>query len=53
MNSNTLFQTELVIDIDMRVADTQTMVADIHRNILTGQKDISDQNRSVGVTHPP
>jgi hypothetical protein len=32
----------------MAVGDTQTMVADIHRRVLTGQEPSSGQNKSVG-----
>ena len=40
------FQTELVMDI-------HTMVADMHRNALTGQEGVSDQNHSVCATCYP
>jgi hypothetical protein len=55
------FQTQLVIDTHMAVGDTQrgvadaqrgientqTMVADIHRRVLTGQEPTSGQSNSV------
>ena len=37
-----------VTNTETIVTDTQTMVADIHRNILMGQKDDSGQIHSVG-----
>ena len=40
------FQTELAIN-------THTMVADIHRNVVTGEEGVSGQNRSVGATRYP
>ena len=41
------FQAELVIDI-------HEMVADMHRNVLTGQEGASSQNNSVSTTcYPP
>jgi hypothetical protein len=50
------FQTQLVIDTHMTVADTKTvvvdthtMVADMYQKALTGQ-EASDHNRSVGAT---
>ena len=61
-NSAARFQTELAIDTNIVVSDTQTavadaltvvtdtrtMVADIHRSVLTVQDDTSSKNRSVG-----
>ena len=51
------FQTQLVLDTHMAVADTktvavdtQTMVADIHRKVLMEQEGTSCQNDSVGAT---
>jgi hypothetical protein len=35
----------------MAVADTQTMVADMHKNMLTGQKDASDKTNLVGAAY--
>ena len=40
----------IVSDTQTTVANTQTMVADIHRNLLTGDKDVSGKNDSVGAT---
>jgi hypothetical protein len=42
------FQTELAIDTNMTVTDTNTMVADIHRNLLTERDGASGRNREVG-----
>ena len=36
-----------VTNTETIVTDTQTMVADIHRNILTGQNDASGPSHSV------
>ena len=66
-NLGVLFQTELVIDTNLRVTNTETMVADtkttvtntetmvadMHRNMLTGQKAGSGKNNSVGATCYP
>jgi hypothetical protein len=46
-NSAAPVQTELAIDTNMTVADTNTMVADIHQNLLTERGGASGQNRSV------
>jgi hypothetical protein len=40
----------IVTDAKTAAAKTQKMVADIHQNMLTGQKGASDQNDSVGAT---
>jgi hypothetical protein len=47
-NSAAPFQTELAIDTNITVTDTNTMVADLHRNLLTEREGASGQNRSVG-----
>jgi hypothetical protein len=51
------FQTELAIDTNTRVTDTQikvanteTMVADMYQNMFTGQKGGSGQCHSVSAT---
>jgi hypothetical protein len=51
------FQTELAIgthivvtDTQAMVSNTQTIVADIHRNVLTIQEGASGQNHLVGAT---
>jgi hypothetical protein len=46
-------QAELAMDTNMVVTDTQTMVADMHRNMLTGQEGSSARNHSVGTTCYP
>jgi hypothetical protein len=62
-----LFQTELTIDTNLRVADAQamvadtktavvnaqTMVADMHRNMFMGQKSTYDHNHSASATRCP
>lgn len=45
------FQTELAIDTHLVVADTRLMVADMHRNMLTGQEGVSIKNHTVGATY--
>jgi hypothetical protein len=52
-NSVAPFQTELAIDTNMTVTDTNIMVADIHRNMLTEREGASGQTCSVGTTFYP
>jgi hypothetical protein len=52
-NSIASFQTELAIDTNMAVSNTQAMVADIHQNMLTEREGASGKNRSVGKTCYP
>lgn len=44
----TKFQTELLMNVHHDVANTHTMVYDIHRNMLRYQEGTEDQRRLVG-----
>jgi hypothetical protein len=41
----------MLAETQMTVTNTETMVSDIHRNMLTGQTSASGQNNPVGVAY--
>jgi hypothetical protein len=47
------FQTELAIDTNMTVTDTNTMVAGMYRNMVTEREGASGRNHSVGTIYYP
>jgi hypothetical protein len=47
------YQTELAIDTNIAVTDTQAMVVDMHRNMLTDRESASGKHLSVGTIFYP
>lgn len=50
LNLATFSQATVAIDTHMMIADTQELVANIHRNVLLGQESTSGINHLVGAT---
>jgi hypothetical protein len=52
-NSAAPFQTELAVDTNMTVTDTNTMVAGMYRNMVTEREGASGKNNSVSPIRYP
>jgi len=53
LSLNLHLQTELAINTHLTVANTHTIVSDIHRNMLKGEEGTSSKRQSVSVAFTP